>query len=58
MIDIGPGVVLEALEVGALVYLMWVVGELGAALREHLGSDMERSRCDNERCPRRPNGEG
>lgn len=29
-----------------------------AALREHLGSDMERSRCDNERCPRRPNGEG
>lgn len=38
MIDIGPGVVLEALEVAALVYLMWVVGELGAALRERLGA--------------------
>lgn len=33
----GPQIALEVLEVAALVYLMWVIGEVAAKLRDHLG---------------------
>ncbi len=42
------GVVVEVAEVIALVYLMWVVGELAATLRDHLDGHLRTPNDDRE----------